>query len=87
MSYCALAMVTDYDCWRDGEDAVDAESVMTTMKKNVDRARALIVKSVEAMEAEDWSEVIENNEVSQSFEARVWPSVPQLVWNCCDFGP
>ncbi|MGQ9629755.1 MAG: S-methyl-5'-thioadenosine phosphorylase [bacterium] len=35
ISYAMLAMSTDYDCWREGEEVVTAEMVVNNMKKNV----------------------------------------------------
>jgi len=34
MHYAAIAMSTDYDCWREGEESVTWETIVTTMKKN-----------------------------------------------------
>ncbi len=35
MHYAAIAMSTDYDCWREGEEPVTWEMIMKTMQKNV----------------------------------------------------
>ena len=42
MSYATLALVTDYDCWREGHEDVTVEAILAVMARNVDRARALI---------------------------------------------
>ena len=34
MSYATLAMVTDYDCWREGHDDVTVEQVVAVMHQN-----------------------------------------------------
>jgi 5'-methylthioadenosine phosphorylase len=34
MHYAAIAMSTDYDCWREGEESVTWEVIMETMQKN-----------------------------------------------------
>ncbi len=36
MHYAAIAMSTDYDCWREGEESVTWEMILETMKKNAD---------------------------------------------------
>ncbi len=36
MHYAAIAMSTDYDCWREGEESVTWEMITETMKKNAD---------------------------------------------------
>lgn len=40
--YAAIAMVTDYDCWHEGHDAVDVQAVIATLSANSARARALV---------------------------------------------
>lgn len=42
LCYACLALVTDYDAWREGEEAVDAISVLEVMHANVDKAQALL---------------------------------------------
>lgn len=37
MHYASIAMSTDYDCWREGEESVTWEMILDTMKKNADR--------------------------------------------------
>ncbi|MBN6038803.1 S-methyl-5'-thioadenosine phosphorylase [Amycolatopsis sp. 195334CR] len=37
-----LALVTDYDCWRDGEAAVTAGAVAETMRRNISAAQAAV---------------------------------------------
>jgi 5'-methylthioadenosine phosphorylase len=43
--YATVAMVTDYDCWHPGHDAVTVEMVVKVLVANAERAKAL-VKSV-----------------------------------------
>jgi 5'-methylthioadenosine phosphorylase len=43
--YATVAMVTDYDCWHPGHDAVTVEMVIKVLGANAERAKAL-VKSV-----------------------------------------
>jgi 5'-methylthioadenosine phosphorylase len=40
--YATLAMVTDYDCWHPGHDAVTADAVMKVLGQNVATARAVL---------------------------------------------
>jgi len=42
LCYATIAMVTDYDCWRAGHDAVTVDEVVRVMHDNAERARALI---------------------------------------------
>ena len=56
MLYGSLAMVTDYDCWRDDNDHVSVESVLETMKENGDKALKVIAKAVELISRMSWDE-------------------------------
>src|SRR5437868_11201759 len=40
--YATVAMVTDYDCWHPGHDAVTVEMVLSVLNANAARARALV---------------------------------------------
>jgi 5'-methylthioadenosine phosphorylase len=42
LCYATLAMVTDYDCWHPGHDAVTVEQVVAVLGKNSDLARRIV---------------------------------------------
>jgi len=42
LCYACIALVTDYDAWREEEAGVDATSVLEVMHANVDKAQALL---------------------------------------------
>lgn len=42
LCYASVAMVTDYDCWREGHDVVDVQQVIATLVANAGRAKALV---------------------------------------------
>lgn len=44
LPYATLAMVTDYDCWREEEEAVSVTNVLEIMGKNSAIARQAVVK-------------------------------------------
>jgi 5'-methylthioadenosine phosphorylase len=46
LPYASLAMVTDYDCWRQSEEEVSVETVIAVLNQNVARAREVIVQLV-----------------------------------------
>jgi 5'-methylthioadenosine phosphorylase len=46
MSYATIALATDYDCWREGEDDVTVETVVATMKRNVELAKKILKETV-----------------------------------------
>ncbi|MFN7959098.1 MAG: S-methyl-5'-thioadenosine phosphorylase [Holophagaceae bacterium] len=46
LCYACIALVTDYDAWREEEEGVDAASVLEVMHANVDKAQALLRRVV-----------------------------------------
>jgi len=42
LPYATVAMVTDYDCWHQSEEAVTVEAVIAVLQANVEHARKLI---------------------------------------------
>ncbi|MDX2144189.1 MAG: S-methyl-5'-thioadenosine phosphorylase [Rhodospirillaceae bacterium] len=42
LCYATVAMVTDYDCWHPGHDAVTVEQVIGRLMANADNARSLV---------------------------------------------
>ena len=42
LCYATLALATDYDCWREGHEAVTVAEVVATLQRNVDLAREVI---------------------------------------------
>ncbi len=49
ISYATLAMVTDYDCWFDGHDAVTVEQIVAVMHQNSGNAQKVIKAAVRRM--------------------------------------
>ena len=46
MSYCTIAMVTDYDCWHPEHDSVTVDTVIEYLTKNAANAQKVAVKAV-----------------------------------------
>jgi 5'-methylthioadenosine phosphorylase len=42
LCYATLALATDYDCWREGHEAVTAAEVVATLQRNVALAREVV---------------------------------------------
>ncbi|MDY6934693.1 MAG: S-methyl-5'-thioadenosine phosphorylase [Spirochaetota bacterium] len=40
--YAIICMSTDYDCWKEDEEHVTAEMIISNLNKNADRAKALL---------------------------------------------
>src|ERR687884_523751 len=50
--YATLALVTDYDCWHEGHDAVTVEAVVEYLNKNVRNAQLIMRAAVEQLAAQ-----------------------------------
>jgi 5'-methylthioadenosine phosphorylase len=50
--YATMAMVTDYDCWREGHDDVTIEQVIAVLHQNADNAARVVKAAVAAMPVE-----------------------------------
>jgi 5'-methylthioadenosine phosphorylase len=42
MCYATMALVTDFDCWHPGHDAVTVEAIIATLHQNVTLSRRII---------------------------------------------
>ena len=42
--YCSISMVTDYDCWHSKHESVNLQTVIQTLKDNVDKSKLFIKK-------------------------------------------
>ena len=49
--YATLALVTDYDCWHEGHDAVSVETVVEYLNKNVRNAQVIMREAVRRLSA------------------------------------
>jgi 5'-methylthioadenosine phosphorylase len=49
ISYATLALVTDYDCWHSGHDAVSVETVVEYLNKNVRNAQIIMKEAVKLL--------------------------------------
>ncbi len=52
INYATVGMVTDYDCWHQGHDAVTVEQVVKVLLANADKARALVKAVLPAIGAD-----------------------------------
>lgn len=57
IAYQMICMATDYDCWHTSED-VNVEMVMGHMKANSENARRFIGAVLDALSAQDHSDLV-----------------------------
>lgn len=50
--YATLAMVTDFDCWHEGHDAVTVDQVIKVVQQNAATAKAVLKRAVAALPIE-----------------------------------
>ncbi|RME76766.1 MAG: S-methyl-5'-thioadenosine phosphorylase [Planctomycetota bacterium] len=48
LCYAAVALATDYDCWRTGEE-VSVEAVIEVLRANIERAKRLVARAVASL--------------------------------------
>lgn len=46
LKYCVIAIVTDYDCWKEGEEEVSMELVIKNFHKSIDKVINLLTHSI-----------------------------------------
>ena len=51
LPYALVGMVTDYDCWREGEAHVEVESIIAQMNSNSAKARQMVMELAKALPA------------------------------------
>lgn len=64
LCYAAIAMATDYDCWRSHGNKVCVADVLAMFKSNVNKVTQLLLQTVQNIAKEDWSATI--NELSKT---------------------
>ena len=50
--YCTIAMITDYDCWKESDEPFSAEKIIETFNANIGNARKILKNALEALPAE-----------------------------------
>jgi 5'-methylthioadenosine phosphorylase len=52
LPYALVGMVTDYDCWRQGEEAVEVSAIVAQLGANAETARRMVEAFAKALPAE-----------------------------------
>lgn len=74
LPYALIGMVTDYDCWREGEAPVEVEAVIAQMNDNAGKARALIEHLARSLPKER-----EANPIDRVLDMAI--ITPRELWN------
>jgi 5'-methylthioadenosine phosphorylase len=88
MAYATLALVTDYDCWRERTEAVTASMAMANLMENAANAQTLIGQVVTRLHAEQpvsqahqalgHSLITPVHALSEAVRQRLWPLLARL---------
>ncbi|XP_059197159.1 S-methyl-5'-thioadenosine phosphorylase isoform X1 [Centropristis striata] len=58
LCYASIAMATDYDCWKEHEEAVCVDNVLKTMKENANKASSILLTAIPQISQMDWAQTI-----------------------------
>lgn len=58
LCYASIAMATDYDCWKEHEEAVCVDNVLKTMKENANKASSILLTAIPQICQMDWTPTI-----------------------------
>lgn len=58
LCYASIAMATDYDCWKEHEEAVCVDNVLKTMKENANKASSILLTAIPQICQLDWEQTI-----------------------------
>ena len=61
LPYALVGMVTDYDCWRTGEEAVEVSAIIAQLMANADTGRHLVLEVARALPQERMPSPIDTN--------------------------
>jgi 5'-methylthioadenosine phosphorylase len=61
LPYALVGMVTDYDCWRPGAEAVEVTAIIAQLMANAETARRLVVEFARALPPERSPSAIDTN--------------------------
>ncbi|XP_063176958.1 S-methyl-5'-thioadenosine phosphorylase isoform X2 [Chroicocephalus ridibundus] len=58
MSYASIAMATDYDCWKEHEEAVSVDKVLKTLKGNANKATSILLTAIPQIGSMEWTDTL-----------------------------
>ncbi|KAK3782520.1 hypothetical protein RRG08_061750 [Elysia crispata] len=60
--YASIALVTDYDSWREDTEAVNVDLAVKTFKDNAEKACKVLLHAIPKIAEEEWDEDVKKNE-------------------------
>ncbi|KAI5807962.1 S-methyl-5'-thioadenosine phosphorylase [Peziza echinospora] len=88
LAYVMICMSTDYDCWREGEEAVTVETVMGNMRANGEMAKTLLAEVLKELAKQEHGDLVAAKHlegasgwaVCTGVEGRAKEAWEKLVW-------
>jgi 5'-methylthioadenosine phosphorylase len=74
IAYASMAMVTDYDCWKEDEAHVTVEMVVANLLKNASQAKAVIARALPQIPAEPGCSCHHALKNAIMTDKEVWPA-------------
>ena len=74
IAYATMAMVTDYDCWKEDEAHVTVEMVVENLRRNAEQAKAIVAGVLPTIPAEPCWPCHEALRNSIMTERSMWPA-------------
>jgi 5'-methylthioadenosine phosphorylase len=78
MCYALIALVSDYDCWREHEAVEDKQTLLQEIIRNLQAATENCLKVVEAALAGDGGLVSEQCACRKSLDLAVWTETSRI---------
>jgi 5'-methylthioadenosine phosphorylase len=84
IAYVTVAMVTDYDCWHDGHDAVTVDEIIGNLTQNAENAAKVVAASVarlpldlscKAHHALRHAIITDRTKVPETTKQKLWPII------------
>lgn len=58
LCYGAIALATDYDCWKEHEEPVCVDNVLKTMKENANKASSILLTAIPLIQQQNWEQTL-----------------------------
>lgn len=62
LMYASIALITDYDSWREDTEAVNVELAVRTFKENAEKACKVLLHVIPKIAEQDWNEDLKKSE-------------------------
>jgi len=79
LPYATVAMVTDYDCWREADD-VSVDAILQVLSRNSERAKSLLIQLAEMLSGKDRTDTDQGIECALDYAIITAPDARDPEW-------